>query len=518
MRNFFSYARQDPERPAVITADGVTITYGQTLADANRVSNLILSRGVRPGETVAALLPNSYEMLAVQRGVLQLPLYFTPVNWHLTAREVSYILRDSGARLVFVTDTYEDLVRSAVRDAGLDQSMVVVIGHASGPDGGRLTGAIDGVAATTPEGQAAGQRMLYTSGTTGRPKAVRRALTGASPEQASVAAVERAALYQADHEDGRYLSVAPLYHAAPLSYADQALDVGHTVVIMGKWSAADALDLITRYRITWIYLVPLMFQELLSLPPEVREAADTSHLRSVIHTAAPCPVAVKRAMIEWLGPILVEIYGGTEGSVTAITSEEWLRKPGSVGRARKNVSIKILDEQGSPLPPGEVGTIYFENTALPFVYLNDPEKTAATRVGGHVTLGDIGYLDEDGYLYLCDRSADLIISGGVNIYPAEVEHALLELPGVRDACVVGRPDPHWGESVHAVVVVDTPEGREELEQRLTAGLRERIAGFKVPRSFEFVGALPRSETGKLLRREVRARVVEEVTRSASPSS
>lgn len=518
MRNFFSYAQHYPDRPAVITPDGVTITYGQLRADANRVSNLVLARGVGPGETVAALLPNSYEMLAVQRGVLQLPLYFTPVNWHLTAREVGYILGDSGARLLFVTPGYGEAARAAVREAGLDESMIVVVNHDGGPEGGRMTGAVDGVGARVPDRLAAGQRMLYTSGTTGRPKGVRRALSGATPEQASIAAVERAALYQADHEDGRYLSVAPLYHAAPLSYADQALDVGHTVVIMPKWSAPEALTLISEHRITWTYLVPLMFQELLALPPNVREAADTSHLRSVIHTAAPCPVAVKRAMIEWWGPILVEIYGGTEGSATAITSQEWLRKPGSVGRARKNVSIKILDGLGRPLPPGEIGTIYFENTALPFVYLNDPDKTAASRVGGHVTLGDVGYLDEDGYLYLSDRGADLIISGGVNIYPAEIEHALLELPSVRDACVVGRPDPHWGESVHAVVVTDATGPHEDLEQRLVAGLRERIAGFKVPRSFEFVTALPRSETGKLLRRDVRARVIGQTTQSAGLSS
>lgn len=503
MRNFFGYAEQDPERVAVVHTDGQSISYGEMRDDANRVSNFLWSRGLQPEQTVATLLPNSYQLMAVVRGATQIPLYLTPVNWHLTAAEISYVLTDSGARLLFTAEPFVELARTAVAEAGLPPETVVVLDVVP-PDGGsRLSGPVGAAAATTPPGQGAGNRMLYTSGTTGRPKAVRRPLRGLSPVEAAGSALARAKRYGADHEDGVFLGVAPMYHASPLAYADQALDVGHRVVLLERWTRDGALAAIAEHGVTWLYLVPLMMQELLTLPDADRAAAQVRSLRSIVHTAAPCPPHVKQAMIDWLGPILVEVYGGTEGSATVITSPEWLTHVGSVGRPLPHVSVRILDEARNEVPTGQVGTVYFKNEELAFVYLGDPEKTAASRLDGHVTLGDLGRFDEDGYLYLSDRAADLIISGGVNIYPAEVEHALVALPGVSDACVVGRPDDRWGESVHAVVVLDRPGTAEELAAALTVELRVKIAGYKIPRSWDFVEALPRSAAGKLLRREVR---------------
>jgi long-chain acyl-CoA synthetase len=503
VRNFFEYAGNDPTRVAVVHTDGRQVTYGEMRDDANRISNFLWGRGLAPEDTVACLLPNSYQLMAVVRGATQLPLYLTPVNWHLTASEIAYILRDCGAKVLFTADPFVELAEKAAAEAGLPNGTVVVLAVA--PEGGapRLTGPVAAASATPPRDRAAGNRMLYTSGTTGRPKGVRRPLRGVGPAEAAGAALARARRYGADHEDGVFLGMAPMYHASPLAYADQALDVGHRVVLLERWNRERVLEAIAEHGVTWLYLVPLMMQELIALPEDERAALRVGSIRSIVHTAAPCPPHVKQAMIDWFGPVLVEIYGGTEGAATVITSEEWLTHVGSVGRPLPHVSLRILDEDRNEVPVGQVGTVYFKNEELAFVYLGDPEKTAASRLDGHVTLGDLGRLDEDGYLYLSDRAVDLIISGGVNIYPAEIEHALLELPGVADACVVGRPDEKWGESVHAVVVVDRSGSRGEVAASLEAELRARIAGYKIPRSWAFVEALPRSAAGKLLRREVR---------------
>lgn len=504
VRSFFQYAGKDPDRVAVVHTDGRQITYGEMRDDANRIGNFLWDRGLAPGDTAACLLPNSYQLMAVVRGATQLPLYLTPVNWHLTAPEIAYILRDSGAKVLFTSDPFVELAEAAAAEAGLPDGAVVVLALEEAAS--RLTGPVADASAETPRDRGAGNRMLYTSGTTGRPKGVRRPLRGISPDEAAGSALARARRYGADHEDGVFLGMAPMYHASPLAYADQALDVGHRVVLLERWNLERVLEAIAEHRVTWLYLVPLMMQELVSLPEEERAALRTGSIRSIVHTAAPCPPHIKQAMIDWLGPVLVELYGGTEGSATVITSEEWLTHVGSVGRALPHVSLRILDDDRNEVPVGEVGTVYFKNEELSFVYLGDPEKTAASRLDGHVTLGDLGRLDGDGYLYLSDRSADLIISGGVNIYPAEIEHALLELPGVTDACVVGRPDEKWGESVHAVVVTDRAGTNEEVAASLDTELRARIAGYKIPRSWAFAESLPRSAAGKLLRREVRQSV------------
>ncbi|MGB3441926.1 MAG: AMP-binding protein [Actinophytocola sp.] len=501
MRTFANYAAADPDRVAVVD-DAGAITYGTLKAEANRLAGGLLAAGVLPGQTIAGLLPNGRHIVLAERAVTQLPLYFTPLNWHLTAPELGYILRDADATMLLTVHALLPLARAAAADACLPPDRVVVLDAESTADGVRRgTDLTEGIGTEEPSGRGAGQRMLYTSGTTGRPKGVRRPLPPGTPEEAAAMVVARARLYHAEHEDGRYLSVAPMYHAAPLAYAVQALDVGHTVRILPKWDARTALTAIETDAITWTYVVPLMFTQWLAIDPAERRAADVSSLRSVVHTAAPCPIPVKRAMIEWFGPIIHEIYGGTEGSATFIDAADWLTHPGSVGRARAGVALRILDQDGQDLPAGEIGRVYFANAAMAFEYHRDPAKTAATRDAGHTSLGDIGYLDADGYLYLCDRGSDTIISGGVNIYPAEIEQALAGHPDVLDACVVGAPDPEWGERVHAVVVLRAGAGANDEDLR--AYLRDHLAGFKLPRTIEFRAAVPRSDVGKLLRRVVR---------------
>ncbi|KRA25266.1 hypothetical protein ASD65_13175 [Microbacterium sp. Root61] len=501
-RSFPNYVDAFPERAAIISDGGRVHTYRDVAIRANKIGHLLEKVGYIEGDVVCALLPNGPDMLIVQRGILQLPVYFSTINWHLTPPEAAYILQDSHVRLFFTTSALEETSRAAMELAGISADVIVIVDGAE-DDPRSLDALIADLPAERLHSAKAGTRRLYTSGTTGRPKAVRRPLAGISPETAAAAHVTRAALYGVDHEEGVYLSVAPMYHAAPLSYADQALELGHTVVIMPKWGAQTAIAAIEQYGVTWTYMVPLMFQEMLALPSESRSGVGT--LRAIVHTAAPCPPLVKRAMIEWVGPILTELYGGTEGSATVIRSDEWLDHPGSVGRARPGVRMEIRDDDSHVLPPREIGHIYFENEAAAFVYDNDDAKTASTRVGSAVTLGDIGYIDEDGYLFLCDRKADVVISGGVNIYPAETEHALKEIEWVLDACVIGVPDERWGESLHAVVVTsaDAPADEEQRTEELTAALRTRIAGFKVPRSFEYADEIPYSEAGKMLRKVVR---------------
>lgn len=489
---FYASCRQRRHDVAAIEVDtGVSVTFGELGDRIDRLSRAI-ERRVEPGGVVAVVLPNGIAALEVELACTQLPIYFTPINWHLAPPEIAYILADSGASLVVTTEEHEAAVRTAAASAGLDARRVIVGGQG-------LDALADGEADGPPGRRGTGQRMLYTSGTTGRPKGVRRPLPQGVPEDNLGLLAARAALYGVDHPDGVHLVTAPMYHAAPGAYAVQALHLGHRVVIMTTWTPEATLDLIEAHGVTHTYMVPTMFSRLLGLAPERRASADVGSLRSVVHTAAPCPVHVKRAMMEWFGPILYEIYGGTEGGATIAPPDEWLAHPGTVGRARGGVTIRILDDDGNELPTGEPGAVYMSIPAQRFAYLNDPEKTASSRRGEFFTLGDIGYLNEDGYLFLCDRAADVVVSGGVNIYPAEVESALLEHLDVVDAAVIGAPDDEWGERLVAHVVTSSVVAVDEL----IAHCRALIAGYKCPREIRFRDELPRSDVGKLLRRTLR---------------
>lgn len=502
MDGFYRTAARRPDATAVVDDESVAggeVSFGRLLGRVNAWSNALGALGIEEGSVVAAVLPNGTDLLTIELGTVQLPLYFTPLNWHLTTREIAYILADSGATVVVTDAARLDAVLAAATSAGLSRDRVIVV---DGEGGHSLASLL--VDERTPPERGAGQRMLYTSGTTGQPKGVRRALRVGPPEEHLGLVAQRASLYGIESAAGVHLVTAPMYHAAPGAYAVQALHLGHTVVMNTSFDPGRALDQIAQHRVTHTYMVPTMFQRLLGLPALQRAAAEMSSLRSVLHTAAPCPPAVKRAMIEWVGPVLYEIYGGTEGGATIVTSPEWLTRPGTVGQARPGVELRILDDAGAPVATGRPGTVYMAIPAQQFEYLNDPAKTAGARHGEFFTLGDIGHLDADGWLFLHDRVADVIVSAGVNIYPAEVEAVLLEHPAVADAGVVGAPDPDRGEQVVAFVqAVPDVVGTTELAAELMAWCRQQIAAFKCPREIEFRDGLPRSDVGKLLRRTLR---------------
>jgi fatty-acyl-CoA synthase len=505
-----TFAKADPERVAAVMADsGEQLTYRELDDRSRRLSRLLYDAGLRRGDVVALLTDNALRAFEVYWATHRSGLYLTAVNCHLTADEARYIIDDCGARVLVVS-------------AGLGDLAATIAGSCAGTDlrlayGGEVEGcqsyesrlAETDELADVPE-LWSGTSLLYSSGTTGRPKGVRPPL----PEQRVDA--EHNPLTQLayfffgfDTEPIVYLSPAPLYHAAPLRWCGTIQALGGTVVLMGRFDAEAALRAIERHRVTHSQWVPTMFVRMLRLPEEVRSRYDLSSHRVAVHAAAPCPVEVKQAMIDWWGPILREYYAATEGiGMTCIDSADWAAHPGSVGRAVYGV-LRVCDDEGKELAPGEVGTVYFERDEPAFEYLHDPGKTKAAYHPRHeawATTGDMGYVDGDGYLYLTDRKAFMIISGGVNIYPQEIEDALALHPAVTDVAVIGIPHPEMGEEVKAVVQpAPGMSPGPELEAELTAYLRGRLAGFKIPRSFDFVGSLPRTPTGKLLKNEVKKR-------------
>src|SRR5262245_825962 len=443
--------------------------------------------GVRQGDVVCILLHNSPAFLEVQLAARLLGAYWCPVNWHYKAEEAGWILRDSGAK-VLVTD--EALRAQAT--AGIPPDLPVVA------DWSRL---VQGEAAWEGEPRSPGTLMPYTSGTTGRAKGVRR--LPQTPEQMALLQQGLAQVLGIQPEM-RALHPAPLYHSAPSSYAVQATLHGELLVLEERFDAERALALIERYRLTHAYLVPTMYVRLLRLPESARRKYDLSSIRFVASTGSPCPAEVKRAMIDWWGPVFYESYAASElGYVTCISSEEALRKPGAAGRPVGAARVRILDSSGRELPRGEVGLIYARQPAYPeFVYNNNPEAGREIEREGLISLGDMGFLDDEGYLYVCDRASDMVISGGVNIYPAEIEAALAMMPGVRDCAVFGIPDEEFGESLAAAV---QPEQGFTIDESSIRGfLAERLAGYKVPRVVTFHDELPREESGKIFKRRLRA--------------
>lgn len=495
---FWETAAADPERIAVIVDGGGPTTYGELAAEANRVSNGLRSRGLKVGDKLAIVLSNRMEFLAVQLGALQIGLYVVPVNRHLTVPELAHILGDCGASAVIVDSATTEAVVNAVAVAGIDLDRVYALDN---PSGLRPFTDLKGSSAP-PSERVSGAMLFYSSGTTGRPKGILRPLPGVSPE-ADQRRIAIGSVAAGLTRDGTFLSVGPLYHAAPNQNLMMALQIGQTGIVSSGFDPEHVLDLIEEHRVTDSFLVPTMMHRLVSLPAERRTAADVSSLRCILHAGAICPVATKLAMIEWVGPVLVEYYGASEsGSATIIDSEQWLAHRGSVGQARPGMSVRICNELGEPLPPGEVGLIHLR-TGTVIEYLGDPEKTTSSYVDGHFVPGDLGYLDEDGWLFLCDRRTDMIISGGVNIYPAEIEAALLDYGAVVDAAVFGASDPEWGQSVVAVVEFVAGIDTEIVLAGLRSHCETRLAKFKIPRVFHVVEQLPRNAAGKLNKNRLR---------------
>lgn len=497
-----TYARLTPDKPAMIMhGTGEVITYRELDDRSAALAQALHDLGLRKGDVFALLSDNALESLVIYWAALRSGLYMTAVNRHLAPDEVAYILTNSGARVVIASAALAD---HAVQVHGL---VGVVPAYAFG-------GSIPGFESYEElVGSAEGRRlpfeprggtMLYSSGTTGRPKGVKVPLPDKTVDQPDGLPIIMKARWGFGPDD-IYLSPAPIYHAAPLAWCAGVHVHGGTVVMMSRFDAEDFLAAITEHRVTVAQVVPTMFVRLLQLDDR-RHAYDTSSLRLVPHTAAPCPPDVKRAVIDWLGPVVLEYYSSTEGAgITAATSEEWLSNPGTVGRAISG-TVRICDDEGRVQPAGAVGSVYFERSDREFEYHGDVEKTQESRHPEHPTwtcVGDIGYLDDDGFLYLTDRKAFMIISGGVNIYPQEVEGALALHPAIYDVAVIGIPDPEMGEQVKALVQLRPGiEGSPELARAMIEYTRERIAHFKAPRTVDFVPILPRTPTGKLVKHKL----------------
>lgn len=501
------HAQTHPDRPAVImTGSGQVVTYAQLEERSLRLANWFRQSGLKRGDVVALLSDNDVRVFDVYWATQRAGLYLTSINYRLRTDEVEYILQNSGAKAIVVgrggaevagmLGPIETLQHRIAFDAG-------VLGHAA------LEELIATASAARPELEPRGADMLYSSGTTGRPKGVRPPLPDRGVAELGDTMVAMFSKYFGFSADTVYLSPAPLYHAAPLRTCATVQALGGTALVMERFDAEAALAAIEHHRVTHSQWVPTMFVRMLKLPAEVRRRYDLSSMQVAIHAAAPCPVEVKRQMMDWWGPILHEYYSSTElNGLTIIGPQEWLAKPGSVGRAALGV-IHICDEGGRELSPGEDGMVYFERDQMPFEYWGDPEKTASTQHPEHPTwtaVGDIGHIDADGYLFLTDRKAFMIISGGVNIYPQEVENELTLHPAIADVAVIGVPDQEMGEQVKAVVqLAPGLEGSDKLAEELIAFAKRNLASYKAPKSVDFVEALPRTPTGKLVKGELRKR-------------
>ncbi|MBL6853959.1 MAG: AMP-binding protein [Alphaproteobacteria bacterium] len=474
-------------------------SYRKINANANRLARVLRGAGLKPGDAVALFCTNRAEFVETINATRRSGLRVTPVNWHLATDEIAYILNDCEAKAL-VAETRFDTIREAVRSAPGLALHLSVGGLADGFED--FESALEGVDDRDLPDPVMGSQMLYTSGTTGRPKGVHRPHGVATPPQYAGSNA------QYDPSTDVQMCAGPGYHAAPLAF-DIAIPQasGVPIAFMGeRWDTEEVFRTIQNRRVTHAHLVPIMMQRMLAAPDELKKKYDLSSLKFLVHGAAPCPPEVKHAMIEWLGPILYEYYAGSEGGAGfGIRSDEWLKKPGSVGKRPTLLRVKIMDDEGNELPNGQAGLIYHEAQKLnPFSYYKDDKKTAGAHRGEFFTLGDIGYFDEDDYLFLTGRSAEIIISGGVNIYPQEVDNEIIKHPSVEDVCTIGVPNREWGEEVKSVIMLKAGwKPSDELKKEIIDFVRPRLAGFKVPRSIDFVAELPRSAAGKIKRGEVR---------------
>jgi len=498
-----TWAERAPDKPAVILVDkdGETqsVTYRELEDIANRLSQLFHAAGLRPGDHIAFCMENRVEYLPILWGAHYAGLYYTAISSRLTNDELAYILEDSGSR-AFLTSPY---MAESVSGMGAALDAMEIKLCVGGPVDGfdDFEEAIAKFPNEPLANRVEGQPMLYSSGTTGRPKGVKPAMTGDPLGKGEGLTAMLAGLFGASDE-AMYLSPAPLYHAAPLRYCTQFLRLGATIVSLERFDAEAALAAIDRFGITHSQWVPTMFVRMLKLDPATRAKYDTSSIKVAVHAAAPCPIPIKEQMIEWWGPTIHEYYAGTEGNGFCYAApQDWLTHKGTVGKPL-GCEVHIVDDEGNEVAQGEEGGVYFGNSAGEFEYHNDPAKTADARLAnGWSTLGDIGKLDEDGFLYLTDRKSNMIISGGVNIYPQEAENALTVHPKVTDVAVFGVPNADFGEEVKAVVqLADPSQAGPETERELIVYCREHLADVKCPRSIDFRDELPRHPTGKLYKR------------------
>lgn len=502
MKHPSAHAKENPDKPAYIMgASGEVVTYGQLNDLSARGANLMRNLGLAPGDHIALLMENHAQFFAIIWAAQRAGLIFTAISSHLRPSEIAYILSNCDAKLLL---TSAQLESAAIKALALIEAKFEVYSVDKNSKFPNWSDTLTHFSAVPPTDECAGVHMLYSSGTTGHPKGVypvwapHRPIDHVEPGMAALRD-----FFQIN-QDSVYLSPAPLYHAAPLIFNQLVMFQGGTSIVMEKFDAEQALSLIEKHRVTIAQFVPIMFIRMLKMPPEERIRFDVSSLKKAIHAAAPCPVGVKQQMIDWWGPIIFEYYSSTENAgATLLNTEQWQSHPGSVG-APLGCVIHILDDHGNELQPGEIGEVFFENPHMNFEYYKEPGMTAETRnEKGWATVGDIGYVDKDGFLYLSDRKNFMIISGGVNIYPQEVENVLIMHPKVADVAVFGVPNEEFGEEVKAVVQPTAGvHGSSFLESELITWCREQISPVKVPRSIDFSNELPRLDNGKLYKKKI----------------
>jgi long-chain acyl-CoA synthetase len=491
---FWNFAKSDPAQLALAAPDGREWSRGELLAACNQVVHGLRALGLEKGDCVTAVLPNGAPMFELYLAIVQAGWYLAPINHHLTAPEIAYIVGDSGAKAFIAHERFADACRGAAEELGFPERACFAVGEVPGFRSYDELKA--GQPESLPEDRAAGQVMNYTSGTTGRPKGVRRALPPLDPDTLATLMSGFLGLFGISPEGGNvHICGSPLYHTAVLVFASGAMHLGHPVVLMDKWTPEGMLQLIEKYKVTSSHMVPTQFHRLLALPEDVRSKYDVSSCRHMVHAAAPCPIETKLKMFDWWGDSIYEYYAATEGGGTVVSPEEWRKYPGTVGRAWANSEIRILDDDGKDCPPNEPGTVYMKLGAADFEYKGDKRKTEESRRHGFFTVADIGYLNEDDYLFLCDRKSDMIISGGVNIYPAEIENVLLTHPKVADAAVFGIPN----------VIEPAPdvEASDALVAEILGFCQDKLAKYKTPRSIDFTDEMPRDPNGKLYKRKLR---------------
>jgi long-chain acyl-CoA synthetase len=502
---FWTVAREFPDQPAVVASpSGHPLTFSELAGRAHQVVHALRSRGLQSGDIFAYALPNDVDIVVWQLAAHEGGYQSISLNPSLTGEEIAGIVDHADAAAVVVHTDYASRA-AQLSGKGSVRLRVSVGGEIPGFE--TVESLAESQPTSEPRDRELGIPISYSSGTTGQPKAVVRAAPRRhiDPTAAADSSKVFGHAFQFEPLRGVHLVSAGMHHGGCQGFYLGALHVGQALAILGKFDPEATLATIDEHEVTTGYMVPTQFVRLLRLPQDVKDAYDVSSLEVIVHSAAPCPLEVKRQMLEWWGSVIWETYGGMEGAATIAKPYRWLEKPGTVGRSVNGMTVKILDDEGNELPPNERGVVYLEpQRGGAFAYKDDPELTASVKRGNAFTLGDVGYLDEDGYLFVCDRAKDMIISGGVNIYPAEVEGVLTEHPAVGDVAVIGIPDSEWGEQVKAIVeLVDGVEPDDELAAELIALCRERISGYKCPRSVEFRDHLPRTDAGKIYKRLLR---------------
>jgi long-chain acyl-CoA synthetase len=513
---FWWIAADHPRLPAVVSSPSGACTYAELAGDAHQRVHALRAAGLVDGDTVAVLAPNDVEIVRWSLACQEAGWYFLPLNYHLSAAEVAAILAtaDAAALLVDLSGgSLADLAASLLGQGPPAPRCISFGGVLAGYE--PLESLLEGQSRAEPADRRTGTIFSFTSGTTGAPKGIRRRRPVGDPSaEAEVASIFGRA-FHFQQLGGVHLAVAAMHHVGTHSFYIGALNVGQALSIQPRFDPEPTLAAIERDKVTTAYMVPTMFHRLLRLSPEVRARYDHSTLQAVVHSAAPCPIGLKQRMLEWWGPVIWETYGGTEGAATIAKPHRWLEKPGTVGRSVRGVHVTILDDDGKELGPGEVGNVFIESGANPFEYHGEGgvEATKAVMRGTKFTLGDLGVLDADGYLFIRDRAKDMIITGGVNVYPTEVEAMLLTHPAVADVAIIGVPSEEWGEEIKAVVELSPGHAPTlELTDELLAFSREHLSHYKCPRSVVFDDHLPRSEAGKLYKRKIRDRYWDPVER------